>query len=206
HVAVVGQHAGRGNVEGRLFAGGVAVVDCHRRVVGACDRDADGGDARVSLAVVGLVGKVVGAVVVGRRAVAEAAVAVQGEAAVRGLADQHRVQGVPVHVAVVGEHAGRRDVQSGVLGRGVTVVASHRRVVYSADLDGDRGYPPLGSSVVGLVGKVVGAVVASRRRVAKAAVAIQGQAAVRWLSHQDRAQGVAVKVGVVGQHAGRAHV
>src|SRR2546426_3290317 len=42
-----------------------------------------------SLAVIGFVSEAVGAVVVGRRGVTEAAVAVQGQTAMRGLADQH---------------------------------------------------------------------------------------------------------------------
>src|SRR5204862_6461419 len=94
HVAVVGEHTGSGHVQGDVFGRGVAVVDGHRRVVHGCDGDVDGGDARVGLAVVGLVSEAVSAVVVGGRRVAETAVAVQGQAAVSGLTNQYRAQAV----------------------------------------------------------------------------------------------------------------
>src|SRR5439155_100298 len=123
------------------------------------DGDAHGGDARVGLAVIGLVGEAVGAVVVGRRDVAEAAVAVQRQAAVCGLAHQHRTQGVAVHVAVVDQHAGRGHVQGRVFSRGVAVVDSHRRVVHACDGDAHRGNARVGLAVISLVGEAVGAVV-----------------------------------------------
>src|SRR5439155_26043094 len=97
-----------------------------------------------------------GAYVVGRRGVTEAAVAVQGQTAMRGLADQNRAQGVAVHVAVVGQHARRRDVQDGVFGRGVTVVDRHRRVVGACDRDGHRGDAAVGLAVIGFVSEAVG--------------------------------------------------
>src|SRR5439155_9567827 len=97
-----GQHVEVSGVQGCVFGIGVAVVDRHRRVVHASDGDGHGGDARVGLAVVGLVGEAVGAVVVGRRRVAEAAVAVQGQAAVGGLAQQDGGQRVAFQAAVVG--------------------------------------------------------------------------------------------------------
>src|SRR5204863_341306 len=98
----------------------------------------DGGDARVGLAVVGFVSEAVSAVVVGGRRIPEAAVAVQGQAAVRGLADQRRAQAVAVHVAVVGEHTGSGHVQGDVFGRGVAVVDGHRRGVHGTDGDVHR--------------------------------------------------------------------
>src|SRR5439155_1617386 len=95
--------------------------------------------AGVRLAVIGFVSEAVGAVVVGGGRVTEAAVAVQGQTAMRGLADQHCVQGVALDVAVVAQHAGHGHVQGGVFGGGVTVVDGHRRVVHSGDGDADRG-------------------------------------------------------------------
>src|SRR5207247_2682468 len=107
--------AWRVHVTGHVFGPCLDVGDRLFRVVHACDGDAHRGDARVGLAVIGLVGEAVGAVVVGRRDVAEAAVAVQCQAAVCGLAHQHRAQGVAVHVAVVDQHAGRSEAHTSVL-------------------------------------------------------------------------------------------
>src|SRR5439155_25243198 len=107
---------------------------------------------RSGLAVVGLVGKTVRAVVVGRRCVAEAAVAVQGQAAVRGLAHQHRAQAVAVHVAVVSQNAGRGYIQGRVFGCCIAVVERYRRDVKDCDGDGDVGG---GGASVGVVGVVV---------------------------------------------------
>src|SRR2546427_5437172 len=82
-----------------VFGRGVAVVDGHRRVVHGCDGDVDGGDARVGLAVVGLVSEAVSAVVVGGRRVAETAVAVQSADVLRPVTNQHRTQAVAFDVA-----------------------------------------------------------------------------------------------------------
>src|SRR2546425_317984 len=135
HIGVVGQQAGRCYVQGRVFGRGETVIDRHRRVVRACDGDGDRGDTGVGLAVVGLVGEAVGTVVVGRRGVTETAVAVQGQAAMRGLADQHRAQSVAVHITVIGEHAAGGHVQGGVFGGAVVVVDGDGRVVGTCDGD-----------------------------------------------------------------------
>src|SRR5437870_3439796 len=139
HITVIGEHAAGGHVQGGVFGGAVAVVDGDGRVVDAGDGDGDGGNAGVGLAVVGVVSEAVEAVVVGRRGVTETAVAVQGQAAMRGLADQHRAQSVAVDIAVVGQHAGGGDVQSGVFGRNVAVVDGRRRVVCACDGDDHCG-------------------------------------------------------------------
>src|SRR5439155_1432695 len=136
HIGVVGQHAGRCYVQGRVFGRGETVIDCDRRVVDAGDGDGDRGNSGVGLAGVGLVGEAVGPVVVGRRGVTEAAVAVQGQAAMRGLADQHRAQSVAVHITVVGEHTAGGHVQGGVFGGAVAVVDGDGRVVDAGDGDG----------------------------------------------------------------------
>src|SRR5207249_2667527 len=107
---------------------------------------------------------------VGGRRVAETAVAVQGQGAGGGLADQERAQAVAVHVAVVGEHTSGGHVQGDVFGRGVAVVDGHRRVVHGCDGDVDGGDARVGLAVVGLVSEGVNAVVVGGRRVAEAAV------------------------------------
>src|SRR5262245_5203938 len=164
-IGVVGEDAWGTDVQGGVFGSAVAVVDRHRCVVDAGDRDHDGGDAGVGLAVVGVVSEAVGAVVVGRRGVGEAAVAVQAQAAVRGLAHQHRVQGIAIRIAVVGQHAGGGYVQSGVFGRAVAVVDRHRCVVDAGDGDHDGGDAGVGLTVVGLVSEAVGDVIVGLRGV-----------------------------------------
>src|SRR5205085_872959 len=82
HVGVVAEHAGGSHRQGRVLGGGVGVVGGHGGVVDRGDGEGDGGRAGVGLAVVGLVGEAVGAVVVGRRRVAEGAISVQGQGAV----------------------------------------------------------------------------------------------------------------------------
>src|SRR5262249_57162247 len=72
-VAAVAQFAGGGHVEGGVLVRAVAVVGRPRRVVDRVDRDAHRGHVAVGLAVVGLVGEGVGAVVVGGRRVGECA-------------------------------------------------------------------------------------------------------------------------------------
>src|SRR5262245_64273664 len=162
-IGVVGEDAWGTDVQGGVVGSAVAVVDRHRCFVDAGDRDHDGGDAGVGLAVVGVVSEAVGAGVVGRRGVGEAAVAVQAQTAVRGLAHQHRVQGVAVDIGVVGEHAWGTDVQGGVFGGGVAVIDRHRRVVDAGDGDHDGGDAGVSLAVVGLVGEAVEVVVAARR-------------------------------------------
>src|SRR5207248_2616147 len=115
-VGVVAEYPGGRHREGDVRAGPVRVVGRH----GGGEREGDGSDVGVGLAVVGLVGEAVGAGVIGGRGVGEAAVGVERETAVAGAAYHHRRQGVPVHVRVVAEHAGGRhregDVRAGPVG------------------------------------------------------------------------------------------
>src|SRR5207249_978758 len=178
------------------FGGGVTVVDGHRRVIGACDRDGHRGDAAVGLAVIGFVSEAVGAVVVGRGGVTEPAVAVHGQTAIRGLADRHCDQAVAVAVDVVALHSLPARGSSGVFGGGVTVVDGHRRVIGACDRDGHRGDAAVGLAVIGFVSEAVGAVVVGRRGVTGADVGVQVKTAMRMLSDQHCVQGVAVAVDV----------
>src|SRR5439155_9740881 len=135
-----------------------------------CDGKAHRGDCRGGLTIIVCVGELVGAVVIGRREVAEAAICIQRQGAVRGLAHQDGVQGVAVHVAVIGQYARRGHVQGRVFGRGVAVVDRHRRIVDCCDGEGNGGGARVRQTVVGRVGESVGAGGVRRRPVAETAV------------------------------------
>src|SRR5204862_7083088 len=102
-----------------------------------------------------------------------------------------------VGVGVVGE---RVAADGGVLGGDRRVVLRHRGIVHRGDVDADGGDIAVGHAVIGLVGEAVGAVVVGGRRVGERAVGVQRQAAVGGAGDQHRAQGVAIGIGVVGQH------
>src|SRR5262249_7367952 len=155
-------------------------------------------NARVSLTVIGLVSETIDAVVVGGGRVAEAAVAVEGQSAVSGLADQHGAQSVPVDVTVVGEHASSSHDQSRVFGSGVAVIDRDRSVLDAPARDSADLNARVSLTVIGLVSETIDAVVVGGGRVAEAAVAVEGQSAVSRLADQHRAQSVPVDVTVVG--------
>ena len=119
----------------------------------------------------------------------------------RWVADQYRGQRVAVDVGIICQHGGGAHRQLGVFGRGVgVVVGCHRRVVDRRDGDGDRGHAALGLAVAGLVGETVCAVEVQRGHVNQRAVGIERECAVSRAVHQQRAQRVAINVGVVGEH------
>src|SRR5205085_1158855 len=133
-VGVVAQDARRAHGQRRVLGRRVAVVGGRRRVVHRGDGQGDGGRrGAVRVAVVGLVGEGVGAVVVGRRGVGEAAVGVERQRPVRRAADQHGRQCVPVHVRVVTKNPGGRQGEGRVLRGRVAVVGGDRRVVDRGD-------------------------------------------------------------------------
>src|SRR5439155_1203763 len=126
-------------------------------------------------------------------------------AAVRRSAHQHRAQGVAIHVTVVAQHAARQDVQGGVFGRAIAVVDRQGRVVDACDGDAHRGDARVGLAIIGLVSETVAAQVVGSPDVSEAPVALYPYTALFRSAHQHRAQGVAVHVTVVAQHARRAH-
>src|SRR5205085_2586624 len=129
--------------------------------------------------------------------VSQGAVGVQGHRAVRPLRDARDRQGVPIHVGVVGQHVdpGRR-----VLVGGGRVVAGDRRVVDRADGDPHGGGRKAAVAVADGVGERIAAVVVRGGGVGQRAVGIPGDGAVGALGHGGDRQGVAVHVGVVGEH------
>src|SRR5439155_439349 len=148
-----GRHGQRGPL-----VRGVAVAAGDGGVVDRADRDRHVGEVTVQGPVVGPVGEGVGAVEVRGRRVDEGPVAVQGEGAVGGAADQDRLHRAAVHVGVVTQDAGRRHGQRRVLVGGETVVGRHRGVVDRPHRDGYSRHVAVGAAVVGLVGETVGAV------------------------------------------------
>src|SRR5262249_39842414 len=85
---------------------------------------------------------------------------------------------------------------------GVAVVAGHRGVVHGRDGEGDRGDVAVGGAVVGPVAEAVRAVVVGGGRVGEGAVGGRGRRAVGRPAHPDGPEGVAVRVGVIAEHAG----
>src|SRR5205823_1413031 len=144
------------------------------------------------------------AVVVGGRRVGEGAVAVQRHRAVARVADLDRREAVPVHVAVVGEHAGGGHDELRVLVRGVGVIRRHRRVIDRVDGEVHRVVVGGGVGAVLLpVAEVFRAVVVGGGGGGGGAVAAQGGRAVGDVGPQVRRARVArVHVAVVGEHAG----
>ena len=200
-VGVIGQDARGGHGQGRVLGGRVAVRHRDRGGVGGGDRQADRDRVGVEGPVVGLVGEAVGADVAGRRDVADRAVGAQGQAAVADVGHQDRGQGVAVGVGVVGQDARGGDHEGRVLGRGVRVGHRDRGGIGGGHGQADGGGVRVDRPVVGLVGEAVGTDIAGRRDVADRAVGAQGEGAVADVGHQDRAQGVAVGIGVVAEDA-----
>src|SRR5882724_13254132 len=137
----------------------IAVVVGHRRVVDGRHRQAHLRTAGAAMAVGNGVGETVGAVVVGARRIADAAVLVQRDRAMGGGADGGDGQRVMVGIGVVAQQARRRDMERRVLGSREAVVVGHRGVVDRRDRDAHRRDVAVGGAVVGLVGEAVGAVV-----------------------------------------------
>ena len=122
----------------------------------------------------------------------------------RRAGDQHRPERIPVHVAVIGQHAVRRGHrQDGVLGDGVAVAHRRWRIVDRGYADGDRGERAVHGPVIGFVGEAVGAVVIGVRPVAQPAIGVQAQRSMRRTGDQHGGQGIALDIGVVGEHAAR---
>src|SRR6185369_12364047 len=182
------------------------------RIVDRRNGDGDRGIGRaVGQAVVGFVSETIRTVVVERRGVGEAAVAVQTQYAVGGAVHEDRGERIAIDVAVIGEHTRGADCESGVFGCGVGVIGHDgaggaRRVVDRSDGDGHSGRIAVQLQVAGLISEGVESVIVAVRRVTKAAVIVKYQGAMSGRAHQYGAQSVAVHVTVVGQHAGRRHV
>jgi WD40 repeat protein len=100
-------------------------------------------------------------------------------------------------------HEDRRD--RGRRGRGRGRRRRRRGRRRRRDGQGDRGRRAQVGPVVGLVGEAVGAGVARRGDVAERAVGVERQAAVGRRRDELGRQGRVLRVGVVGEHAGRRH-
>src|SRR5206468_849975 len=127
--------------------------------------DVHRGHVGVRGAVVGLVGKAVGPVVVGGRDVGERTVGVDGDRAVGGVGDLGRRQGVAVDVGVVAQHAGGGGGGGGVLVGREGAFPTRRSSDLGRHGDVHRGHVGVRGAVVGLVGKAVGPVVVGGRDV-----------------------------------------
>src|SRR5262249_27668628 len=94
------------------------------------------------------------------------------------------------------------DRKGGPGGRGVAVVAGPRRVVDRRDGEDHAGKAAGRGAVCGPVGEAVGAVEVEVRRVGERTVGVQGQRAAAGAAHEDGPEGIAVHIGVVGEHSG----
>ena len=173
NVGIVGQHPRRRNGQRRVFGGGVAVGGRHWRIVDRVDEDRRRRHVRGGRTVAGGVGKAVGAVEVGARRIAEAAVGVEGERAVLGATHHSGAQRAALDVDIVGQHPRRRDRQHAVFVGAVAVVGRHRDVVDGRHRDGDGDRTGVVGAVVGRVHEAVGAVEVGGRRVDEAAVRVE---------------------------------
>ena len=117
----VGIGARGGGVGGRVLGRGQRHTGAGRGGVARGHGQADRDRVRVGRAVVGLVGEAVGPDVVGRGHVAERAIGVEGDRAVRGISDLERGQDVAVGIGVVAEDARGGHDLGRVLGRAVAV-------------------------------------------------------------------------------------
>ncbi len=199
-IAGVGQNAGGLDREAAVLGQGVTVVDGHRRLIDVVDRDGDGRGTAGRVAVGRLVGEAVAAVEVGGRRVGEGAVAGELEGAVSGGGHEHGGQRVLVGVGVVGQHAGGRHAEHGVLVDRIAVVAGRRR--RGGNGEGDRGGVAVTGAIVGLVGEAVGAEEAGVGRVGEGAVAVERDRTVGRAAELDGRERGPGRVGVVGQHPG----
>ena len=111
-------------------------------------------------------------------------------------------QGIAIDIRVVVQH---RDVNRNVFVGSSRIVHCHRRVVDRIDGDRHRNDIALNGAVAGLIGEGVSAVEVGVGRVGERSVCIQDQGAVGDILDQRRGQGIAVRVGVIAQHAGSSH-
>ena len=199
-VGVVDQHARCGDGQRRLFAGAVAVVGRHRRVVDRHHRHADRARRRAAVTIYDRIGERVGAVVVRRWGIRHRAIGIDRRGAVSGCADRADRQTVTVHIGVIRAH-GNRHGRIFVCGRGVCDCDGC--VVDRGDHDGHGRGVGVVCPVGDLVGEAVGAVDVRLRRVGEAAVRVERERAVCRAAHQSSRQRSAFDVGVVAQHAWR---
>ena len=172
HVGVVGEHAGGGHEERRVFRRGEGIVDRHRPVVDRSHSDGDRGQAAVGRAVIRHISETVAAIVIRVRQVGERAVGVQGQRAIGRRRHQDRGQRIVFHVGIIHEYTGRGYDERRVFRRGVAVGVRHRRVIHAGDGQRDRRRSRAGQPVVGPVGEAVGAVGIRGRDVDERAVRV----------------------------------
>ena len=187
----IGIHIGcsHGAGEGGVFVARRSAADRHRCLVHVVHRESDRGHVGIRLSVIGLEGEAVSAVVIGRRHIAVAAVAIQSQRAVHGACHLAERQRIEFHIG-----CGHRAGEGGVLVAAGTAASSDRGLVDVVHREGDRGNVGVQHAIVGLEGEAVGAVEVRHRHIAEAAVAVQRQRAVRGTAHFGEGQGIAVHI------------
>ena len=164
------------------------------------DREADRGEVAGNHPVVGPVGEAVRTGIAGIRAVAEAAVGIKRQAAVRRAGDQDGGERVVIDVAVVGQDAEvGSDQQRSARQQGVAVIRAERGVVDRVDYQGDRGVGAK-EAIADPVGEAVAAEPIAGRPVVEDAVGVQHHAAVGDCSEESDTKGVTVDIVVVTKH------
>ncbi len=185
-----------------ILGRGEGIVHGVRCVVFTCDPDAHGHDVAVEAAVVGLVSEAVGGGLAPVVHVAEAAVWVQRQRAVRGSADQDGAEAGAVHVAVVGQHAQvGDDGECAAFGDVVAVGNGHRRIVHRRHADRDTRRGGAAMTIGNGVGEACRAV--EVRRWGEHHIAIdQGHRSIHGILNGNDGERVAVHIAVVGEQRG----
>ena len=111
-------------------------------------------------------------------------------------------QAVAVGIRVIGQQRGKADAPRDVRGNHPLICHGNRCIVHGSDRDGNGNDVSQGQPIAGTVGKAVGNRLAAVVDIGEGAIAAQRQGPVRRTRHQHRDERIAVRVRVVGQHAG----
>ncbi len=94
------------------------------------------------------------------------------------------------------------DGESRLFRSGEGLVVRNRGIIDRSDGDGDSSDVGVLQSVVGLVGKGIGTMPVEIRLVGEGTIRSQSQGAMGGICHKDSSEGIAIDVGVIGQHTG----
>jgi hypothetical protein len=181
----------------RILCDCVAVGLRRRGVVDGGDGDCNRRGVAARGAVVGLIRERYSAVEVRRRGVAERAVGLQRQRPAADRVDQNGRQRMRVGVRIVGQHAGRGDVQRLIFVDGIAIAVRYGRHVDPAagGGDADRGYRNVAQqpALARLIGERIVADESRMRDIQKSAVCSESehQDPVGWVRYENGLEGFA---------------
>ena len=114
-----------------------------------------------------------------------------------GLGDAIQVDSIAVQIAIIAEHVERC---RSVFAQCRRIIHRHRNIIGRIDGQIDASGIRASGAVGNRIGERVGAVVIGVRRIGDGAVGVENHAAVIRLGNFGHAQGVAISIGIVGQH------